>query len=260
MKRKIFTRKVCSVALAIVLAATASVSMSATALAAGGTWVYTDSGAYTPDGKGAATPDGTNPNTYDIDVNAKTSGGGDIVYSVTVTWGDMNFEYNYGSTWDPATHSYNPTGAQGGKWVDTYVNGTNNKISVTNDSNFPIDANFRYAHNGGVNPFGVAPSGHSVGGVFSGDNATILGWVAANTEDPVAHSTETMTLNMVKTGLTSREKYYYKTDDNGTNTGDMYFALLGTPARGLGMTSLQSVGKITVTITPSTGVTPATKP
>ena len=49
----------------------------------------------------------------------------------------MNFEYNYGSVWDPATHSYS-SGEKEGSWKTSCLNGTNNKISVENNSNYPV--------------------------------------------------------------------------------------------------------------------------
>lgn len=77
--------------------------------------------------------------TYTTD----TSGGaGGTVYSVDITWGDMEFIYTAAAgVWDPATHTI--TGADGGTWSATNTGG--NQIKVTNHSNTGVTATFSYA-------------------------------------------------------------------------------------------------------------------
>ena len=83
--------------LTLALAGVCVLSAGQTVLA--GTATYTDGGSYAA---GTATQDDPSKSTTDIDVQAQTTGGGDIVYSVKIDWGAMKFEYDYGSQWDPA--------------------------------------------------------------------------------------------------------------------------------------------------------------
>lgn len=57
------------------------------------------------------------------------------VYSVDITWGNMNFSYTSGA-WDPDTHTYK------GTW-DQNEN-DDHTVTVTNHSNAPITANLTY--------------------------------------------------------------------------------------------------------------------
>ncbi|MCR4611778.1 MAG: hypothetical protein K5644_07770 [Lachnospiraceae bacterium] len=260
MKRTTMKRKALAVTLSLAMVMTCALSLSMTVFA--GSAVYTDSGVYSG---GTATQDAlaTNPdaNKASIDVQAKTSGSGDIKYSVTVAWGDMQFEYDYGATWDPSTHTYSggSSGTPGGGpgWNTDYLDGIKNKITVTNDSNFPINANFGYANTA---DFGTPTSGYAVNGVFMTNNDTLVGEVTANDDNPTSFTTPTLALNTCITELTSGDKYYSQNPPNeGVYVGSVYFSLMGTPARGLAMTTMQSVGTITVTITPATSVTSKTK-
>lgn len=65
--------------------------------------------------------------------------GGGTVYSVDITWGNMEFTYSEGSgsTWNPATHTYSSGGAGG--WSNS-----GNTITVTNHSNTGVTANLTY--------------------------------------------------------------------------------------------------------------------
>ena len=65
------------------------------------------------------------------------------VVSVDIEWDAMDFTYTAGSkgTWNASTHQYdNPT--EGG-WAA--ASGTDPKITVTNHSNVPVNANFAFA-------------------------------------------------------------------------------------------------------------------
>ena len=96
-------------------------------------------------------------------------------------------------------------------------------------------------------------------GIFDLVNADLITKVAAtpiNTSNLVA---PTLSLNTVKDNLASGEKYYYQGADDGDNSKDIYFSLIGKPDRGIDLRTLQSVGSIDVVITPATTVTMATK-
>ena len=68
-------------------------------------------------------------------------------YSVTITWGDMNFTYEAGETdWNPELHAYEET--SDGSWGPT--NNNSNKIQVDNNSNVGILAKISYASSGSI--------------------------------------------------------------------------------------------------------------
>ena len=254
-------RKIISIALSLAMVAVCALTLSTTASA--GTSTYTDIGTYSA---GTATQDGvaagTVSNEVDIDVQAQTTGGGDIIYSVKIDWGNMKFEYDYGYTWDPTTHSYSAgsSGSAGGGWnTTTYLDGTNNKITVTNDSNFPINADFTYDNTSATTFNADNTTATAVKGMFNATNSTLKGIVDANTIDTRTITNPTLPLNTAKSGLVAGDTYYYQGTDDGVYTGNMYFSLIGKPDRGLGLTTMQSVGGIKVKITPATATTAATK-
>lgn len=59
-------------------------------------------------------------------------------YKVTIDWGSMTFNYNLG-TWSPSSHSW-----IGGGWNAAGFNGSNNQISIMNESTQPVTASFTY--------------------------------------------------------------------------------------------------------------------
>lgn len=71
-------------------------------------------------------------NIHNLTMKAKTVGQADdeIVYSVDIEWGNMEFVYIKGG-WDPEKHEFSE-----GSWNG--MDGQNNKISVTNRSNRPV--------------------------------------------------------------------------------------------------------------------------
>lgn len=64
--------------------------------------------------------------TYNAGDSTKT------VYSVAITWGEMDFAYNDGA-WNPDTHKF------GASW-----SATGNTVTVTNHSNVKVDAKLTY--------------------------------------------------------------------------------------------------------------------
>ncbi|MBO6214656.1 MAG: hypothetical protein J6N76_03865 [Lachnospiraceae bacterium] len=206
-----------------------------------------------------------------IDVQAKVSGGNEIVYDLDITWGAMQFEYDYGSQWNPATHSYTAgtSGAQDGGWVTTgYVDATNNKITVVNNSNFPMKADFS-SEVTGLNA--NATDSGSVVGIFANNNTALTAAVLA--EGYNGASTNSMTtiaasMEMYTKSLTSGQNYYYKTKDDAAKAdaeadaaaakSEIYFALSGKPDVG-GPQTFSSVGTITINIAPETDVQRGTK-
>lgn len=70
----------------------------------------------------------------------------ETVVSVTVTWGDLNFSYDYG-TWNPETHTYENT---------TITSPADNTITVTSNQGTNVEVIASYAYqNRGVYPLDV---------------------------------------------------------------------------------------------------------
>jgi hypothetical protein len=59
-------------------------------------------------------------------------------YSANIAWGNMTFAYDFG-TWNPGTKAWSGAG-----WDNTKFDGTNDHITVENDSSQPITADFAY--------------------------------------------------------------------------------------------------------------------
>ena len=195
-----------------------------------------------------------------IDVLVTTAGGSDIIYNVKITYGSMTFVYDYGSEWDPDTHSYTvgPSGNQSGGWVLSKVDGTNNKITLTNNSNFPVTADFEYTDGGKLNS---SASTGSVIGIFNDDNDNLKS-AAVLAEGLNGSTVSGMTdyqliLEMDTGNLASGNSYHYKVS-GGPIEDDVYFALSGKPDTGLTLSST-TVGTIGIKISPCQDVTPATK-
>lgn len=79
--------------------------------------------------------------------------------SVTLSWGDMEFEYDIG-TWEPNTHTY-----VGGGWSAAKTDGA--KLSVSNESNVSLQVQFSFAADSDLSSCGLTGS---FGGVSTGVN------------------------------------------------------------------------------------------
>ena len=79
--------------------------------------------------------------------------------SVTLSWGDMEFEYDIG-TWEPNTHTY-----VGGGWSAAKTDGA--KLSVSNESNVSLQVQFSFAADSALTSCGLTGS---FGGVSTGVN------------------------------------------------------------------------------------------
>lgn len=79
--------------------------------------------------------------------------------SVTLSWGDMEFEYDIG-TWEPNTHTY-----VGGGWSASKTDG--GKLSVSNESNVSLQVQFSFAADSALSSCGLTGS---FGGVSTGVN------------------------------------------------------------------------------------------
>lgn len=203
-------------------------------------------------------------------IYAMTSGtSSSIKYDVEISFGDMQFVYDYGNYWNPTTHSYmaNTTGRQGGGWVIIgYTDGTptvtqsvNNLISIENYSNFPMTCSLSYSMNGtqlNADPYGE----HSVIGIFQdGFGFTDYSLLEEGYGGATARNMQTMsfTLEMDSSGINTAGEYYYYVNSEGDTNKDIYFALSGIPDRD-GPSDFTKVGTITVNIAPAVNTTKMT--
>jgi len=202
--------------------------------------------------------EGLSNNPAQINVQAQVSGGPEIVYNVLISWGAMKFEYDYGRTWDTAGHRY--TGNQVGGWKSEGVNEENNKITVRNNSNYPMKIGFDFEEGSVLNADNTQNG--SVIGIFSttnstftADNRSILTKGLNNTG--AGDTTATLNLEMDPSNL-EPDNIYYVTDNSVTPVDaaaafekNMFFALAGTPDPGITpLSSYQDVGSIKVTVEP----------
>ncbi len=213
----------------------------------------------------------------DIVVQAEIVGGYEIVYNVKIEWGAMQFKYDYGGSWNPNTHTYQsgPSGKQGGGWVGAdgsnsknYLEGDNgdknNKITVTNNSNFPMTvALSTEVTNGVFNDDNTLPG--SVIGLLSTDNSKFADSNGVPTplldtgkaQGGVGDTSLTMNLEMDASHLDSGKTFYYIAEGTNSNTpakstGTAYFAFAGKPDAGKA-TNMISAAKIHVKVSPYQG-------
>ena len=196
-------------------------------------------------------------NSAIIPIKAETAGA-EIVYDILVEYGDMKFKYSYGRTWNPELHKY--SGGNAG-WDPENLNGTNNIITVTNNSNFPMKASFSADSAALATAFNNADPSPSnpVKGCFADDNDAFKNNIAKlNDGSYPGDTTTSFTLEMDVGSLTSGDTYYQKGNVAGTPVSkSVYFALCGRPDKEVEANS--EVGSITVTIAPESGVTEKTK-
>lgn len=207
-------------------------------------------------------------NGADINVWAKVVDSSTPTYKIDIAWGAMKFEYTSGEgTWDTTTHTY--TGGTGaGAWTEaSYLDGTNNKVTVTNHSNHAVDAGFAFAFS--TNFFNdTQTSDNAVVGNFFADNTKAVAaskvLTGTHTGGAVADAAVSDKLTGSKVTLDTADKYNSKKDATTTDTAtnveagarpaDVFFAFSGTPDQGKGATldTFKKVGVITVTVAPNT--------
>lgn len=196
-------------------------------------------------------------NVADIDVQAKVTEYNAAVYKIDIAWGAMQFEFkNDANNWDPDTHQYVTDEGTNKEWIiDGYVDGENNKITLTNHSNARVNVAFDYAHV--TDAFNTdSASADAVRGHFFTDNEAAK--VAAGILENSATVQNAITQPLVLHHLDNKglvDPGYYAT--NGENIDSVYFTLNGTPdtEKVEDYTDFTKVGTITVTITP-TEITP----
>lgn len=207
----------------------------------------------------------------DISIWAKVVEHGDIVYKVDISWGAMKFEFNnQAGKWNTESHTYEETDAGvSQEWtVDEYIDAKNNKITVTNHSNWAVDTTFSYAHEG--TPFNQDTTAtDAVRGHFflTNEAAVTASKVLKGSATVQSALTEKLTLghqdadNATKYGgtvggeaLDGTDIPAIDTNAEGSCTRYVYFTFNGTPdianmADAL-KTDFTKVGVITVTIAP----------
>lgn len=187
----------------------------------------------------------------DINVYGKVLDASTKIYKIDIGWGAMQFEFNKGSgQWSTSTHTY--VGGSTAGWTAVSVNGTNNKITVTNHSNGAVDASFAYVMEPGAFNQNATGDDHVAGNFFADNTkATTAAGVLKNTDTAVS---ATLTDNKVL--LETADKY--STDgtsgtnvDAGARPKEVFFAFSGTPDENSALTNYTKVGTITVTIAPN---------
>lgn len=214
----------------------------------------------------------TDINGADINVWAKVTDSGSKIYKVDLAWGAMKFEFNSGSgQWNTTTHAYDNVGGGVAEWTASYLDGTNNKVAVTNHSNNAIDANFAYTMDLGV--FNDANGTDNVIGNFFADNtkaaaaATVFTGTYSDTAGTVNDAAIADKLLGSKVAIATADAYNSTAGDGtvsdatnnqlaGARNGEVFFAFSGTPDAGKGATldSFKKVGVITVTVTPNNDI------
>lgn len=253
MKRKKYFRKGMGLALSFAVAAACIMSNAITASAEPH---YQDTGDYSAESQTATQnfKEGADSNQLTKNVQAQFQGGG-IDYYVSIEFGGMQFQYNYGPKWDPVKHEYQSTANAG--WNADLVTEDNSKIVVTNSSNFPVTASFNYENTFDFNQQQLPPNKYAVGGVFHDTLSKLKELVQANAKDPATQGKPTLKLKSHPASRVTGLPYYYTSDDASLNNeGKVYFALMGTPDSGLNssLSTYSDVGTITVTIAPATDV------
>ena len=79
----------------------------------------------------------TGSESHDVKATYNAGASGTVVYSVTIAWGEMKFEYEDGA-WNPETHEFDNA-----NWAPT-----GNTVTVTNHSNAAITAKLTYTAEG----------------------------------------------------------------------------------------------------------------
>lgn len=169
----------------------------------------------------------------------------EVVYSVVITTGALKFTYDYGAVWNPSTHKYELGDSKKpeGGWLESDKNGSNNKISIANNSNYPITASLTYANNGGLS--NVSSVDDPITGHFY-DNAKCTDNEAASKKIDIDMNYD----NCTTTGLK-----YWKIPNGQTNAKkssvDVFFAYTGTP-KGIDSENktITSAGTISIKLSP----------
>ena len=162
----------------------------------------------------------------------------------------MNFEYNYGSAWDPATHKYTSTKTEGEWKVTGCLDGTNNRIDVTNNSNYPVTVDMSFKKEEGR--FNEVTTDTSVRGVFNSDKDAL----ATNINGSSASACGIVGTPSIDLASADTEDKYtgrgtgHADINNGKTSVTMYFGLWGIPDKDKSQKDGAKAGTITVSVKP----------
>lgn len=155
-------------------------------------------------GTGGSTDSSTNENaanvggSKDVTVRYDDSNAANIIYSVNITWGSLEFKYQpLQGQWDPETHSYENMVEPG--W--SFDPGAN-AITVTNHSNNAITAHFTYTAASGFSNI----LGNIEGKFYSSENAEIAQALLATAEGTKVENAPTYTAYLQLFGTLDKEK------------------------------------------------------
>jgi hypothetical protein len=209
-----------------------------------------------------------------IDVQSSILGSSEkIIYSISIGYGDMKFAYDFGQTWDPVNHRYLDNGSnstEGGWVVYNHVDGSNNAITVKNDSNYPVSVTLSFDLNQGTNAGSMFNSDYNANnaviGIFSDSNntlsqnvntATYNGYGATATS---GLTTTSFNLDMDYSNL-GNDDVDYGVLGTGIYSKTVYFTLCGTPDSTSSLSAeYESVGTIKIVIKPVDKNSTTTRP
>jgi hypothetical protein len=215
-----------------------------------------------------------NFSTANIDVQSSILGSSEkIIYSISIGYGDMKFAYDFGQTWDPVNHRYLDNGSnstEGGWVVYNHVDGSNNAITVKNDSNYPVSVTLSFDLNQGASAGSVFNSDYNgsnaVIGIFSDSNNTLSQNVnTANYNGYGATATSSLTttsfnLDMDYSNL-GNDDVDYGVLGTGIYSKTVYFTLCGTPDATASLSAeYESIGTIKIVIKPVDKNSTTTRP
>lgn len=174
-------------------------------------------------------------------------------YAIKIHWGNMKFQFDRSKLkWNSSTHQYeklNDTEADR-PWVKTDYDGTNNKITVINNSNCKIKVAYKYAlESNGLNKTD-STTATKVKAYFSDTNESAID--ISKQLNPVAVT--------CSQGVESGNYILYSSDatspnyaDSSSCNKDLYLSLCGTPDTNLLKRMVKDkeykVGTITLNIT-----------
>lgn len=171
----------------------------------------------------------------EVDINPQMNASGKLkdVYDIDVDWGDMQFKFDRNKMkWDSEHHKYIAlsTSNADSPWVLANLNGTKNKITITNNSNCKVKADFSFAYSS-TNKFnqGVDDNGKKnpeVIGVFFKDNAAAVAAAKDFRKEVNRDTNKTLSIEIDNADGSAEERL---DKNHAPQSADVFFAFSGVP-------------------------------
>ncbi len=144
---------------------------------------------------------------HDVKATYVTSASGTAVYSVDISWGDLNFTYTNNGKWDATHHNYGTSGS----WSPDAKDPSKNTITVTNNSNVKVKPTFSIADNN------LLPEGVTLN--IKKDNDTIIADATKDTQGKTDLGEEVQTASDgSSTGTALQREVFVTLNGNPTTT------------------------------------------